>query len=261
MKTDTIDEKRVLDLAMRAGRILLENGAEISRVSETMNHICQAFGVASADNFVLSNGIIMTGGLPDGYYAQVRHIPVGGIYLEKIVAVNEMSRQIDAGECTLEAAEKNLEEIDAMSEGKAKWKILSSAVGSAAFCYFFGGNVTDSLVAFFAGAVYGLAAFCLLSPGLSKITKNIIGGILITLVCGSGALLGIGQHLNYMIIGSVMPLIPGVAFINAVREIAAGDYISGAVRMLDTLLIFFCIACGVGLGILFFHHMTGGIGL
>lgn len=248
-----------MDLAMKAGQILLENGAEISRVSETMNHICRSFGIASADNFVLSNGIIMTGGLPGGYYANVRHIPVGGIYLEKIVAVNELSRRINAGECTLDEAELRLEEICAMSDGKAKWKVFSSAVGSAAFCYFFGGSAADSIVAFFAGAVYGAAAFYLLSPELSKITKNIIGGILITLVCGLGLLLGIGQHLNFMMIGSVMPLIPGVAFINAVREIASGDYISGAVRMLDTLLIFFCIASGVGLGILFLHHFAGGI--
>lgn len=261
MNRNTLEDKRVLDLAMKAGQILLENGAEISRVSGTMNHICQAFGVATADNFVLSNGIIMTGGLNSGYYANVRHIPVGGIYLEKIVAVNEMSRKIELGELTLEMAEQRLEEINAMSEGKTKWKVLSSAIGSGAFCYFFGGTFADSLVAFTAGAACGLTAFCLLSPRLSKITKNIIGGLVLTVVCALGYLMGIGQHLNYMIIGSVMPLIPGVAFINAIRELAAGDYISGAVRMLDTLLIFFCIAIGVGLGILFFHQFLGGMGL
>ncbi len=45
-----------------------------------------------------------------------------------------------------------------------------------------------------------------------------------------------------------MPLVPGVPFTNAIRDIADGDYISGSVRMLDALLIFFCIAIGVGGG-------------
>lgn len=261
MENNKTEEKRTMDLAMKAGKILLENGAEISRVSETMNHICRSFGVTSADNFVLSNGIIMAGGMPQGYYANVKHIPVGGIYLEKIAEVNELSRRIELGEYTLEEAEKCMEKIDTMEEGKIQWKILACAIGSGAFCYFFGGNGADSLIACLAGAVYGTAAFLMFSPKLSKITKNIMGGLLITIVCASGYLLGIGQHLNYMIIGSVMPLIPGVAFINAIREIASGDYISGAVRMLDTLLIFFCIASGVGLGILFFHHLSGGMGL
>lgn len=252
---DKKEEKQVLDLAMQAGRILLENGAEISRVGETMEHICSSFEVDSANNFVLSNGIILTG----DSYAKVWHIPVGGICMEKIVAVNELSREIEQGQWTLAEAGSRLRTIDAMSGGKIMEKILASAVGSSAFCYFFGGNIMDSLVACAAGLVYGLAAFWLLSPKLSKITRNLLGGFLLTAVCASGYLLGIGKHLNYMIIGSVMPPIPGVPFINSVRELATGDYISGAVRMLDALLAFFCIASGVGLGILTFHQLSGGV--
>ena len=62
-----------------------------------------------------------------------------------------------------------------------------------------------------------------------------------------------------MIIGSVMPMVPGVAFINAIREIVNEDYISGAVRMLDTVTVFLCIASGVGVGILVLNHILGGV--
>ena len=261
VENNITDEKQVMDLAMKAGQILLENGAEISRVGETMNHICHAFGVNDANNFVLSNGIILTGNFTgtEASYAKVWHIPVGGICMEKIVAVNELSREIEQGRRTLAEAENRLKEIDAISTGKTLEKILASAVGSGAFCYFFGGNIMDSLVACAAGLAYGLAAFRLLSPKLSKITRNLIGGFLLTAVCACGYLLGLGEHLNYMIIGAVMPPIPGVPFINSIRELAAGDYISGAVRMLDALLAFFCIAAGVGLGILAFHQLSGGV--
>ncbi len=62
-----------------------------------------------------------------------------------------------------------------------------------------------------------------------------------------------------MIIGSIMPLIPGVAFTNAIRDIADGDYISGSVRMIDALLVFFCIAMGVGMVFSLFHRLPGGV--
>ncbi|MDY2596622.1 MAG: threonine/serine exporter family protein, partial [Oliverpabstia sp.] len=39
---------------------------------------------------------------------------------------------------------------------------------------------------------------------------------------------------------------------------ADGDYISGAVRMLDALLVFLCIAIGVGMGIAVMSRLTGG---
>ena len=55
-----------------------------------------------------------------------------------------------------------------------------------------------------------------------------------------------------------MPLIPGVSFTNAIRDIADGDYISGSVRMLDALLIFFCIAIGVGMAYSLLRGIVGG---
>lgn len=72
---------------------------------------------------------------------------------------------------------------------------------------------------------------------------------------------GIGNHLGEMIIGSIIPLVPGVAFTTAIRDIADEDYIAGAVRMLDALLVTFCIAMGVGLVMMTWHHFAGGIQL
>ena len=95
-------------------------------------------------------------------------------------------------------------------------------------------------------------------PRLSKIVGNILGGGLVTLVCSGLYLLRGGGQLDYMIIGSIMPLIPGVSFTNAIRDIADGDYISGSVRMLDALLIFFCIAIGVGMAYSLMRGILGG---
>ena len=39
------EDKKVLDLSMEAGRILLDAGAEIFRVEETIKRIAMAFGI------------------------------------------------------------------------------------------------------------------------------------------------------------------------------------------------------------------------
>ena len=52
--------------------------------------------------------------------------------------------------------------------------------------------------------------------------------------------------LDKMIIGCILPMIPGVAFVNAIRDIADSDFISGLVKLLDALLVFVYIAIGVG---------------
>ena len=61
-QTIKLDQRDVLDAAMTAGHILLENGAEIFRVEETIDRICHHFGVQSENAFVLSNGIFLTSG-------------------------------------------------------------------------------------------------------------------------------------------------------------------------------------------------------
>ena len=58
---DEIRSEEVLRLASEAGRILLQNGAEISRVEDTMERIASHYGVQGENFFVLSNGIFTTG--------------------------------------------------------------------------------------------------------------------------------------------------------------------------------------------------------
>ena len=234
------EQREILDAAMQAGHILLENGAEIFRVEETIDRICHYYGIESGNAFVLSNGIFITSGNErEEIFAKVQHIPVSGVHLNRVAAVNQLSREIVEGRYTIGEVRERLDEIRVMPGKTKTMQILASGVGSACFCMLFGGNFMDSAAAFVSG--------------------NIGGGALVTFLCSVMYLLSVGQHLNFMIIGSIMPLVPGVAFTNAIRDIADGDYISGSVRMLDALLVFFCIAMGVGLVFSLFRGLTGGV--
>jgi uncharacterized membrane protein YjjP (DUF1212 family) len=251
-----------MELALKAGQILLQSGAEISRVEETMDRICRHYGVESGNEFVLSNGIFVTiGNEREKSFAKVMHIPVSGTNLARVTAVNQLSREVVEGKYTLDEAEKELDRIAHMPGKRPVMQILASGIGSAAFCILFGGDLTDSLATCITGLILYVYVLYVSSIYLSKIVGNISGGILVTLLCNILYTMGLGHHLNLMIIGSIMPLIPGVPFTNAIRDVADGDYISGSVRMLDAMLVFFCIAIGVGFGLSIYNHLAGGAGL
>jgi len=254
-------EHLVLETAVEAGHILLENGAEIFRVEETMTRICRYFGVDSGSFFVLSNGIFTTGGHgPQGRYAKVKHIPVKGAKLDRVVAVNQLSREVEEGRYTIEEVRAQLEIIRQMPGKRPVMQVFASAVGSAAFCMLFGGGILDSLVAFVAGLLLHIFVLKVSVPvGMSKIIVNLCGGALVTLVCIVGYNIGVGQNLSHMISGSIIPLVPGVAFTNGIRDIADGDYISGAVRLLDAIFVFLCIAIGVVLMFTVYQRVMGGV--
>ena len=249
--------RRVMEAAMDAGHILLESGAEISRVEETMDRICRHFGVASDDFFVLSNGIFTTGA---GTYAHVKHIPVTGARLDKVVAVNQLSREISEGKYEdIALVERKLKEIDMMPD-KAKWKqIVASGMGSGFFCVLAGGGLWDCVAAFIAGILLYVYVLYVSKPYFNKIVGNIFGGMVVVMLCLGCYLTGLGNNLSHMISGAIMPLVPGVAFTNGIRDIADGDYISGAVRLLDAILVFVSIAIGVGVMFSIYNSLTGGI--
>ena len=247
------DQTKPLDLAYEAGSILLENGAEISRVEETIRRIASHYGVEGEDLFVLSNGIIAT----DKNYARSKFIPIKGASLDKVVAVNQLSRKVEQGEYTLEQLEYRLKQIRAIKAKPAWEQILASAVGSAAFCIIFGGGLLDCLASFVAGLVLWVFMLFVASKSLSRIVGNVTGGLIATMVCFGLYRVGLGNHLSNMIIGAIIPLIPGVAFTNGIRDMANEDYIAGVTRLLDAMLTFFCIALGVALAFMFDENVFG----
>lgn len=254
------EEKEALEVALQAGHILLENGAEIFRVEETIDRISKQYGAREASAFVLSNGIFLTGSDRENrVYAKVRHIPVQGTHLNRVIAVNRLSREIEAGKFTIEEAREQLGKIQEMPEKSRRMQVLASGMGSGAFCFLFGGSLVDAGLAFLTGCILYLYILFVSGPHFSKIISNISGGALVTMMCILFYTAVPGSHLNFMIIGAIMPLIPGVAFTNGIRDIADGDYISGSVRLLDAILGFLCIATGVGLVISAYHTMMGGI--
>ncbi len=250
-------QAQALAIASEAGHILLENGAEISRVEETMERIASHYGVDSKSFFVLSNGIFTTSSF--NKYANVEFIPFKGTQLDKVVAVNQLSRDIVAGKYTLDEAKIRLREIRTMRPHPVWEQVLASALGSAGFCIVFGGGLLDCAASFVCGILLWLFVLYVTAPHMSKIVGNIVGGLFVTGLCILFHRIGFGHSLPNMIIGAIIPLIPGVPFVNGVRDLANEDYIAGATRLLDALLVFFCIAAGVMLAFVGDRLATGSM--
>ena len=253
-----MDQREVLDVAMEAGHILLENGAEISRVEETIDRICRHFGVESENAFVLSNGIFLTAGNEtEKRFARVKHIPVKGAQLHRVAAVNQLSREIEEGKYDISQIRERLRQIKVQPGKRKGTQVFMAGLGSSCFCLMFGGSLQDCIATFGIGLVL-YTYVLMLGKHFSKIVENIVGGMLITVLSLLLARLPFGMDMSHMISGAIMPLVPGLAFTNGIRDIADGDYISGTVRMIDAILVFLSIAAGVGLVISIYQQMTGG---
>ena len=265
----TEEQEQALQLATEAGHILLENGAEISRVEETMTRIASAYGIEDESFFVLSNGIIATG----QHYARAEFIPIKGTQLAKVVEVNQLSRDVTAGErgnaltcdCVNPTNEFTNPQVNRTMPGKVWWEmVLGIALGVSSFSILFGGSLVDALATLVAGVLLGLF-MTFVSPHLSRLMGNVAGGLVGGILCILLYRLAVGieglpqLHLANMIIGTIIALVPGVPFTNGMRDLANEDYIAGTTRLTDAFLAFLCIALGVALAFIIDGIITGGI--
>lgn len=252
------DTSSVLELSFAMGEVLLENGAEIFRVQETMERVAASFHADSFDVYVLTNAIFANG-MENGikHTTVLRHIPSATLHLGRISAVNQLSREIAEGKHTVEEAFAILERVSKLPYTNLWLATAACAVGSACFSYLFGGSLWDACAAFICGlALEPFLAFTS-AKGLSKFLSNLSSSALMALIAGILMLLGIGNNLDKIIIGSIIRLVPGIALTTSIRDFFNGDYLSGTIRMMDAFLVGGCIAVGVGVVVKLLSMFTG----
>ena len=69
----------------------------------------------------------------------------------------------------------------------------------------------------------------------------------------------LGFHVDKIIIGSIMLLVPGLAITNAIRDTIAGDLLAGISRAVEAFLIAIAIAIGSGIVLRLCFVYYGGI--
>lgn len=248
-----MDQDKVMDIAVRAGSLLLRSGAETYRVEETIVRICQSYQL-SCDAFVLPTGIFVSAEGEKGSLTIVRRIHYRTVDLTSISRLNALSRKIQEQRPEYHQV---MEELDAIS-GIKKYSNLTIAMAYAltAFVYvlIFGGTLMESLAAVIVGVLLGLLRFFFRQGSSFPFIEFFVGGF-VSGILGSlfAVLFDVNPYL--VIIGALTNLVPGVALANGIRDLLYGDIVSGLSKLGEALMTVFVIAAGTGIGIAIWNVM------
>ena len=246
--------RRIMDFIVAAGQTLLENGAEVFRVEQTMEIMARSFHLREFHVYVLTNGIFASAGTAE--ISEVRNVPVRTTHLGRVAAVNALSREIAETNMSLGEAEYRLAAAQRIPFPKDWVQLVSGMCGAFCFALIFGGDLKAGLAAAAAGvAANAYLLFCG-RHGVGGGFRTISTAALITLCCILGCSL-LGTEASHAIIGTLMILTPGIAFTMGIRDFVQGDYLSGTIRMIDALLIAASIAIGTGLVLSLYAFLKG----
>ena len=126
-----------------------------------------------------------------------------------------------------------------------------SFVGVALFfTMMLGGDFTDCMVAGVAGLAMAITQWALVPFGFNSFFLNMISTLSMALTAvGFQRFVFANMNIDLVIIGGIMPIVPGVIFTTAMRDTLNGDYTAGVSRMLETGVVAFCCCRRRGTGI------------
>ena len=253
-----INYGRILKIALDIAERMLVNGTEVGRVEDSIARICRAYGAVRVDALTITTSIIVTIETPDGEcVTQTRRIEDRSNDLLRIEALNRLSREICTKKPDTEWISKKLEQIDEMR--RLPWFVSLIAylsVGSS-FAVFFGGTWRDAIAALLASFV--IFAFDRLAGNLkaNKIVYTLIVSLVAGIICVYTVRFGIGQNLDFIMIGTIMLLIPGMAITGAIEDLLVGDTITGLLRLCESILT----ACAIAAGFVFATYICQSMDL
>lgn len=237
-----------LEIILKAGKILLSSGAEISRTEDTMNYIARAMNFKDLEAYVSNRGIFATAKKDDNTeITRIYNVPEVDINLSKIESINALSRRITQKSITIEEVINELEKIDTMPDYLIFWRLVAYTIGASGFSYAIGSSITDSIIAGIIGLILG-AYMCTIKRILnSDVLITILGSILIALFGNLFIHFNIGSNLSVILLGAMIDIVPGVPFVNAIREYSQNNYNTGITLMMGALLT--CISMAVGVAV------------
>ncbi|MED5077927.1 threonine/serine exporter family protein [Geobacillus stearothermophilus] len=239
--TERVDD--IVEVCLLAGKLMLESGGETYRVEDTMGRIAASFGVSRSHSYVTPTGIMFS--VEGTNVTRFIRISERSTDLSKVALVNHISRRISSGELSLDGARKELERVQQLPLGYSLWQqTVAAAAASACFASLLGG-MNHFLPSLLSG---GMAFWCFeMMHRFVKIRffaeffSAFVAGGIVLLMESAGFVRDVGN----MMIGSVMPLVPGLAITNAVRDLMAGHLIAGLSRGAEAFLTAFAIGTGI----------------
>lgn len=250
---DKEEVKKLLVLATLAGRVMLKSGAETYRVEDTVIRICQSRkDIQHVDAFVVPTGIFISLEYKGELISYIKRVKTISIDLNKISLVNEFSRNFVSSNMTIDEGIKEVKRISKINTYPYIVKSVFIAIASSFSCLLFNGTILDFMATFIISFAISYLLNFKSKIKLSFFIDKFLAALFISILSYLLTKLGLGNNLDKVIIGSIMPLVPGVAITNAIRDTMSGDFLSGLSRGMEAIFSALAIAFGVGIVLFLF---------
>ena len=236
----------VIDLALWAGQLLLQNGAESQQVEETVHRLGTGLGCDWLDIFVSPNALVITATSHGEFRTKVRRVVNIGVNLRVVVEVSTLVQRVLVGKIYRFELRSELVRVSQFKASYSRWTVaLTVGAACAAFSRLFGGDWLVFAITFVASTAAMLVRQELHKRHFNPFLTTVLTAFTASAIAGIAPLLQIGNEPRLTLISAVLLLVPGVPLINSVQDLMKGYMITGIARGVTGGAVAACIALGL----------------
>jgi uncharacterized membrane protein YjjP (DUF1212 family) len=242
-----MNDIETLELINEIGYLLLKHGAEIYRVEESLQRMCEGLGFQNVEVFAIPTYFTLSLTLHDGTpYHSSKRSRTNRTHLDHLYELNNLVRKISNQELDASDIRQKINEIKSQ---KLNFQLIliGYIVSAAMFCLFFGGSFNEMIVSAFIGFVLYFFIYLMEMLNMNGIVRTILSSMVLSTIAIIALKMNLISDQQSVITGTLMLLVPGIAITNSLRDIIGGDFVSGLSRMIEAILIAASIAIGVGI--------------
>lgn len=241
-------QDELLNLGTELGYELIVSGAEVYRAEDSVGRLLRSYGSHSGEVFVIPSCIIVSllgeNGQP---VTRIRRIPPHGTDIDQLERCNDLSRRLCRETPDYPTARSLLEDIRRERRRPIPLMVLAGHfLGAFSFCLFFNGIFPEALLSGLCSVAIYLSQRCMDRMGTNSFFQTIAASAISTFLAAVFARPWPQLNFDHIALGALMMLVPGVCFTNALRDIMAGDIITGLSKMAEGILIGIAIVIGTG---------------
>ncbi len=236
----------IIDLCLWAGQLLLQCGANSFRVEESVHHFGTGLGCDWLDIIVRTESLEVTASSGDEFRTKARRVIGVSVNMDRMSAINTLSRQIERGEVNRFEARQRLEQISTTAGVYNRWVVVGMVgLACGAFSQLFGGDWLVLLITFLAAATAMLVRQEMHKQEFNPFIIITVCAFVAGVIASLSGLVRLGNAPEAAMTASVLLLVPGVPLINSTHDFLRGYMSNGITRGVLGLIISLCIALGL----------------
>lgn len=250
----------LLSVAKKLAAAILENGGETYRAEEAVHRLCGLCGTEEIAVLALPTGVLIHLSAADGSFRSgLCRVKTRRMDLGAVAQANDVARRLAGGGLTLEEARAALARPERQKRTKTVWASAGiSAFSIGCFSVMLGGGMFEFFAAAICAFLSQLVCAYFRNEEMYYFITSFAGGTICALAAAlMTTLLGHGR-LDIIIGASILPLLPGMTLVSAIRDSVRGDLVSGAARLGDVLVVSLALAFGIG-AVLWAFELAGGV--